>query len=83
LAASGCSDASKVEISNISACPAAVQKAFQDYANGVQFKNVEKDTKKDGRIVYEAKGKTADGRKIEIKVEDDGRLVKFESEKED
>ena len=64
-------------------CPAAVQKTIIDHAGGVQFSRVEKETKKDGRVIYEAKAKKADGKKIEIKVAADGTLVEFKNEDKD
>ena len=64
-------------------CPAAVQKTIIDHAGGVQFPEVDKETKKDGRVVYEAKAKKADGKEIEIKVAADGRLVEFKDEEGD
>ena len=64
-------------------CPAAVQKTITDHAGGVQFSKIEKETKKDGRIIYEAKAKKADGKKIEIKVAADGTLVELKNEDKD
>jgi phage baseplate assembly protein W len=80
MALSGCAGAEKEVVVKFADCPAAVQKTIMDYANGVQFPEVDKETKKDGRVVYEAKGKKADGNKIEIKVAPDGRLVGFKNE---
>ena len=79
LAISGCTEGKKEVTLQFADCPAAVQKTIMDHANGVQFPQVEKETKKDGRVVYEAKGKNADGKKIEIKVADDGSLIEFKS----
>jgi hypothetical protein len=84
MAVSGCAEGIKKEITlKFADCPAAVQKTIIDYAGGVQFPEVDKETKKDGRVVYEAKGKKADGKKIEIKVAADGRLVGLENEDDD
>jgi len=80
LAVSGCTGGKKEITLKFADCPAAVQKTIIDHAGGVQFPEVDQETKKDGRVVYEAKGKKADGKKIEIKVAADGRLVGFESE---
>ena len=83
LAAPGCTG-SKEEIGlKFADCPAVVQKTITDHAGGVQFPEVEKETKKDGRVVYEAKGKKADGKEIEIKVAADGRLVEFKDKEGD
>ena len=80
LAVSGCSEGKKEVTLKFADCPAAVQKTIIDHAGGVQFPEIDKETKKDGRVVYEAKGKKADGKKIEIKVAADGRLVGLENE---
>ncbi|MDP2138589.1 MAG: hypothetical protein Q8J74_12140 [Candidatus Didemnitutus sp.] len=78
LAMPGCTEGEKEVTLKFADCPAAVQKTMIDHANGVQFTEVDKETGKDGRVVYEAEGKTADGKKIEIKVAADGKLVGFE-----
>lgn len=83
FAAAGCTESKKEIELKFADCPAAVQKTIIDHAGGVQFPEVDKETKKDGRIVYEAKGKKADGKEIEIKVAADGSLVGFKSEFED
>ena len=80
MAVSGCTEGKKEIGLKFADCPAAVQKTIIDHAGGVQFPEVDKETKKDGRIVYEAKGKKADGKEIEIKVAADGRLVEFKDE---
>ncbi|MGC3961217.1 MAG: hypothetical protein QM813_25795 [Verrucomicrobiota bacterium] len=64
-------------------CPAAVQKTITDNAGGGTVGEVEKTTKKDGTIVYEADVKKADGKKIEIKVAADGKLIKVSDEDDD
>ncbi len=83
LAISGCSEGKKEATLKFADCPAAVQKTIIDHADGVLFPEIEKETKKNGRIVYEAKGKKSDGNKIEIKVGADGHLVGFKSEVDD
>lgn len=80
LTGSGCTEGEREVTLKFADCPAAVQKTISDQANGVQFTEVDKETGKDGRVVYEAEGKTADGKKIEIKVAADGSLVGFEKE---
>ena len=77
LAMAGCTESKKEVALKFADCPAAVQKTIIDHAGGIQFPEVDKETKKDGRVVYEAKGKRADGKKIEIKVAADGSLVGF------
>lgn len=81
LAMSGCTEGKKEVTLKLADCPAVVQKTILDHASGVQFPEVEQETKKNGRVVYEAKGKKADGQKIEIKVAADGSLIEFKSEK--
>lgn len=80
LAVPGYSEGKKEVSLKFADCPEAVQKTISDHASGLKFPMVDKETKKDGRIVYEAKGKKADGKKIEIKVAADGRLVEFKDE---
>ena len=83
LAMSSCTEGKKEVTLKFADCPAAVQKTIMDHASGIQFAAVEIETKKDGRVVYEAKGKKADGQKIEIKVAADGSLVEFKSKNGD
>jgi hypothetical protein len=45
---------------------------------GVTFTKVEQETKSGGIVIYEAKGKQADGKEIEVKVTGDGSLVKID-----
>ncbi len=80
LTAAGCGEGEKEITLKFADCPAAVQKTILDFAGGVQFPEVDRETKKSGRVVYEAKGKKADGKKIEIKVAADGSLVGLENE---
>ena len=61
--------------------PAAVQKTITDNAGGGKVEEIEKETKsKDGKtiIVYEAEVKKPDGKKVEIKVGEDGKLIELE-----
>ena len=83
LAVSGCSDRKKEISIKFSDCPAAVQKTIGEHAGGVKFVEVDQETKKGGLVVYEAKGKKADGKEIKIKVTADGSLVEFKSEQSD
>jgi hypothetical protein len=64
-------------------CPAAVQKTIKDNAGSGKIVEVEKETKKDGTVVYEAEVKTADGKELEIVVAADGTLIKIESDDDD
>lgn len=61
-------------------CPAAVQKTIKDNAASGAILEVEKETKKDGTVVYEAEVKKADGATVEITVAEDGKLIKIEDE---
>jgi len=79
LAAIGCSGEKKEVSLNFADCPAAVQKTITDLANGVAFPMVSAESKQDGIVVYEAKAKSADGKKIEIKVAADGHLLEFKT----
>ena len=83
VAVSGCTEGKKEVTLKFADCPAVVQKTITDFAGGVQFPEIDKETKKDGRVVYEAKGKKSDGKKIEIKVAADGALVGMANEDTD
>jgi uncharacterized membrane protein YkoI len=63
--------------------PAALQQTVKDNAGGGEILEVEKATKKDGTVVYEAEVKKADGKKVEVKVAADGKLLKVEDAEED
>ncbi len=75
LTVSGCKKEMDMPFSD---CPMVIQNAIAANAPGVTFTKVEKETKDDGRVVYEAKGKQADGKEIEVKVTADGQLVKLD-----
>jgi uncharacterized membrane protein YkoI len=75
--------AEKEEKVRWSQLPAAVQKTMTDNAGGGKIEEIEKETKmKDGKTVtvYEAEVKKPDGRKIEIKVGEDGRLIELKDD---
>ena len=72
--------------------PPAVQKTISDYAGGGKIEEIEKETKIqkvrilhfDGSktvTVYEAEVEKPDGKEIEIKVSEDGKLIKITPEK--
>jgi hypothetical protein len=70
-----------------SEAPEAVQKTLTEEAKGVKIKTLDKETHKDGKIVYEADVKI-DGTNYEIQVAPDGKLIhkivdKEEDEKKD
>jgi len=63
--------------------PGAVQKTITENIGDGKVEEIEKETKtKDGKSVteYEAKVKKSDGKKIEIKVSEDGKLIKIEDD---
>jgi hypothetical protein len=71
----------KAEI-KLTDCPAAVQQTIKDNAGGGEILEVEKSAKKEGAVVYEAEVKKADGKKIDIKVAADGKLIEVEAAEE-
>jgi len=72
----------KKEEIKLADCPAAVQQTIKDNAGGGEILEVEKATKKDGTVVYEAEVKKADGKKVDIKVAADGKLIEVEADDE-
>jgi len=62
--------------------PAAVQSTITTNANGGTVTEIEKETKK-GKLVYEADVKSTDGKELEIKVAEDGTLIKVKAEDDD
>lgn len=79
------SDAKKEKEEKVqwSTVPAVVQKTITENAGGGKIEEIEKETKtKDGKsiTVYEAKVKNSDGKKMEIKVGEDGKLIKVEND---
>ena len=77
-AASSFAKDEKVEWSQV---PAAVQKTITENARGGKVEKIEKETEsKGGKPVtfYEAKVKKPDGKKFEIEVGEDGKLIKID-----
>lgn len=63
--------------------PRVVQKTITENTQGGKVEEIEKETKtRDGKsvTVYEVKVKKTDGKKIEIKVADDGKLIKIDND---
>jgi uncharacterized membrane protein YkoI len=60
---------------SLSDCPAAVQATIQSNLAGGQIQEIEKETTKDGTVIYEAEVKLADGKKVDVKVSEDGKLL--------
>lgn len=65
-----------------SEAPEAVQKTLTEQAAGQTIKTLDKETKKDGKIVYEADVKI-DGTNYEILVAPDGKLISKKVDKEE
>ncbi len=64
-------------------CPAAIQKTIKDNAGDGKIVEVEKESRKDGTVVYEAEVKKSDGKTVDIKVAEDGTLIEVEDDDED
>ncbi len=64
-------------------CPAAVQKTIKANAGDGKIVEVEKETRKDDTVVYEAEVKTADGKEVDNMVAEDGTLIKVDEDDED
>lgn len=81
MAYAASSFAGKEEKVQWSQVPAAVQKTITKHAGGGKIEEIEKETDtKDGKsvIVYEATVKKPDGKKFEIEVGEDGKLIKID-----
>ncbi|MGI9088350.1 MAG: PepSY domain-containing protein [Chthoniobacterales bacterium] len=72
-------DEQKVEWSDV---PAAVQTTIQQNSAGGQVVEVEKEMKGD-KSIYEAEVKGTDGKLSEVKVNEDGTLIKVQAKQED
>lgn len=73
----GLFDEEKVEWSQV---PEKVQQTINQHLQGGTIEKIEKEAKEKKVIVYEAYVKKPDGKKIEIKVEEDGTLLEIEDE---
>jgi hypothetical protein len=94
LAIAGCSHHKKMDKEeeeegnevkmSMSEVPSAVQDTLHREANGATIGKVDKETRKDGQIVYETDVKQ-NGKNHEIRVAPDGRLIsnKIEEDEED
>ena len=71
------SNEEKVEWSQV---PEKVQQTITKHAHGGTIEKIEKEIEKKKVTVYEAYVKKPDGKKIEIKVEEDGTLIEVEDE---
>ena len=81
--AAGCSTFHNEEV-NVpwDSVPTAVQSTIQTHQFGGTVSKVEKKTKKCG-TVYEAKVKGSDGQCSEVKVAEDGKLIKYKTSKKE
>ena len=82
FAASGCENEKeeKIQWSNL---PTMAQKTITENAGDGKIEEIEKETKtKNGKsvTVYEVEIKKSDGKEIEIKVGEDGKLIKIEDD---
>jgi hypothetical protein len=66
----------------MSELPAAVQKTIQDNLGGGTIVETAKETK-EGQIYYEAEIQKSGGEKIEVKVAEDGKLIRVGKEEEE
>ena len=81
-AVSGCCTFSEKEVVvPLDAVPAAVQATITAHTFGGTIGKVEKETKKCG-VVYEAEVKGPGKQCAEVKVAEDGKLLKYKTEKE-
>lgn len=71
----------KDEPVDFNACPPAVQNVIKQYSAHATFEKVELDEKKKsgGPAVYEAKFALKDGRRIEVHISPDGKIVAVEN----
>ena len=72
--AGGCCSTCKRPVTSV---PPAAQKTIDQYAEGGAIHELEM-KKKGGMVLYEAEVKKADGSKIEILVNEEGKLYKLE-----
>ena len=66
----------KIEWSQV---PPKVQQTITEHAQGGKILEIEKETEKQV-IIYEAEVKKPDGKKFEIKVDENGKLIEIEDE---
>jgi uncharacterized membrane protein YkoI len=66
----------------ITECPAAVQKTITEKSAGGTVKQVEKVLHGGGKVTYTAEIKPAKGDVMELKVTDEGKVLKFEADKD-
>jgi len=79
VAITGCFDSSTEEDIEFSKVPADIIGIVQDTLPGISLHEAEKKTKND-RVVYELEGKLLSGEEYEIKIADDGTIIKVELE---
>jgi hypothetical protein len=69
----------KVEMKDL---PAAVQKTIQDYLAGGTVTGIDKESE-NGKTSYSADVKKPNGERVEIKVAEDGKLIKAEGDEKE
>lgn len=67
----------KVEWSQV---PEKVQRTITQHLQGGTIEKIEKEIEKKKIIVYEVEAKKPNGKKMEIKVEEDGTLIEIEND---
>jgi len=80
--ASGC-ESEKEEKVQWSSLPTVVQETITENAGNGKIEEIEKETKiRNGKpvTVYEVEVKKSDGKEVEIKVGEDGKLIKIEDD---
>jgi tryptophanyl-tRNA synthetase len=79
---SGC-ESEKEDKIQLSSLPPVVQKTITENAGDGKIEEIEKETKtKNGKLVtvYEVEIKKSDGKEVEIKVGEGGKLIKIEDD---
>lgn len=71
-------DDNEIDIA-LSEVPANVITIIQDTLPGISLTEAEKEVK-DGATIYELEGKLIDGKEYEIKIAEDGTIIKIELE---
>jgi len=76
LACSGKSDETEIAVTDV---PAKIIAIVQNTLPGISLNKAEKKIK-DGRFIYELEGKLINGKEYEIKIAEDGSIIKIELE---
>ena len=76
-----CALKEKDEVVTLDQVPAAVKATILEAAKDAKIEKIEKEDE-DGKVIYEAECKMADGKEMEIKVDASGKLISKEIEDE-